>query len=85
MAIIIMITKAQHFTTLADLRHFCQIRIHPLTPTFSLWVVAVTQGEVREASGVTGEDSVRDSLVLPGSRVLLEADSVIMTIVIEGA
>ena len=85
MAIIIMILKAQHFTTLADLHHFCLTRIHPQTPTFSLWVVAVTLGEVREASGVTGEDLVRDSLVLPGSRGPLEADSVIMTTVIEGA
>ena len=94
---IIMITKAKHFTTLADLHHFCLIQIHPQTPTSSHLVVAVTLGEVGEASGGTGEDLVIGDAVeqrtdsLRGSLELLAIgfpapleDSVIMTIVIEG-
>lgn len=94
---IIMITKAKHFTTLADLHHFCLIQIHPQTPTSSHLVVAVTLGEVGEASGGTGEDLVTGDAVeqrtdsLRGSLELLAIGfpapldaSVIMTIVIEG-
>lgn len=90
---LIIITKAQHFTTSAGLHHFCPIQIHLQMQTFSHLVVAVTLGEVGECSGELGEDlvtgdaedqrtgSLRDS---PGLLAISFPAPLVMT-VIEGA
>jgi len=92
MALIIII-KAQHFTTSVGLHHFCLIQTHLQMLTFSHLVGAVTLGEAGEASGEIGEDlvtgaaeaqrtgSLRDS---PGLLVISFPAPLVMT-VIEGA